>query len=82
MDVNDQYDRKFSLGSLAREIQANVERYQPLIDAWEPVRYVCPTACDDDCKSLCHERHKPLWERDHDALECERKVIHDDPSKA
>ncbi len=37
--------------------------------------YVCPTLCDDDCGTFCHETHVPKFKRDHDTEKCERKVL-------
>src|SRR6476646_6850666 len=30
----------------------------------------CPTPCDDDCETNCHESHVVIWKRDHDPSEC------------
>ncbi|HYK28999.1 MAG TPA: hypothetical protein VEV61_13625 [Streptosporangiaceae bacterium] len=37
-----------------------------------PAGYKCPTPCDTDCLSSCHERHKPHYNRNHDPSECDQ----------
>lgn len=31
---------------------------------------VCPTPCDDDCTTACHETHQPGHKRDHEPDTC------------
>lgn len=33
-------------------------------------QYVCPTRCDDDCSSPCHEVHVLSYKRTHDLEAC------------
>lgn len=30
----------------------------------------CPTTCDDDCESTCHEEHAIPRKRDHEPADC------------
>lgn len=34
------------------------------------IKRVCPTPCDDDCASLCHEVHNPTHKQEHDVAWC------------
>lgn len=36
--------------------------------------YVCPTPCREGCQMDCHEWHKYLFERSHDAFKCMYRV--------
>ncbi|MFC3454034.1 hypothetical protein [Amycolatopsis speibonae] len=47
-----------------------VHLFETWIVGGEPAS-TCPTPCDDDCESPCHEAHAVPWKRHHDVTECE-----------